>query len=464
MFSNILLFKELTTEDQIKLWQVGSHFWISPGKMLFKQGAPAHYFYVVLEGAIRIKRKIDNREIVVATYGTDTFFGEVPLLAGTSHLASGQAVGLSHIYSMHCDDFWQMLIAYPSVRKAVLGLMASRLEELLMITQHCEKLFALGTLAAGLAHELNNPVSAAQRVSEQLRNTMQDRHTVTLKHIQKHLTQTQLNNLLNVKHNAIKYATTSSHFDPLTQIDLEDKLINWLDEHDIVEGWRLVSTFVAEGITNEHLETLSKQFETDTLSDVVTWLEATLAEANLLNVLKHSTTRVSELVNAVKAYSYMDQALLKQKNVDVHEGLENTLTILNHKLRKHGVSVIRNYVQNLPTIQADGSALNQVWTNLIDNAIDVLGEQGTIWVSTLEEKDYIVVEIADNGPGIPPEIQPRIFQPFFTTKEIGQGIGIGLCLVYRIVVNEHGGTISCLSKPGDTRFLVRLPIYQCPPA
>lgn len=458
MLRKISLFKELTIEDQLKLLQVGINVWLSPGEMLFKQGDRANHFYVVLEGAIQISRKIDNRELVLSKYDTDTFFGEVPLLAGTPHLASAQAVSSSHVYSLQEDDFWQMLMIFPSVRKAVLGLMASRMQELQLLSQHCEKLIALGTLAAGLAHELNNPASAAHRAAGQLRDTMQNHHAFELRHIEQRLTPDQQLHLLELKRNAIKHAATSSRFESLVQIDLEDELTNWLKEHDIADGWKFASTLVAGGLNALALEAIGGQMATDTLRDVLTWLEAILAEAVLLNVLEHSTARISELVKAVKAYSYVDQAPQQNKNVDLHEGLENTLTILGYKLKKHSVLVIREYAQNIPCIQADGSALNQVWTNLIDNAIDALGEQGKIWVRTSMEKDYVLVEIADNGLGIPPEIQSRIFELFFTTKEVGKGTGIGLDLVYRIVVSQHHGNIRCLSKPGNTRFLVCLPI------
>ena len=458
MLRKISLFKELTIEDQLKLLQVGINVWLSPGEMLFKQGDRANQFYVVLEGAIQISRKIDNRELVLSTYDTDTFFGEVPLLAGTTHLASAQAVSSSHVYSLQEDDFWQMLMIFPSVRKAVLGLMASRMQELQMLSQHFEKLIALGTLAAGLAHELNNPASAAHRAAGQLRDTMQNHHNLTLTHIEQRLTPAQRSYLLELKRNATKYATTSTHFESLAQIDLEDELTTWLEEHDIVDGWKFASTLVAGGLNTLALEAIGGQMATDTLRDVLTWLEAILVEAVLLNVLEQSTARISELVKAVKAYSYVDQAPQKHKNVDLHEGLENTLTILGYKLKKHSVLVIREYASNISCIHADGSALNQVWTNLIDNAIDALGEQGTVWVKTSVEKDYVVVEIADNGLGIPPEIQSRIFELFFTTKEVGKGTGIGLDLVYRIIVGQHHGSIRCLSKPGNTSFLVCLPI------
>ena len=240
-----------------------------------------------------------------------------------------------------------------------------------------------------------------------------------------------------------------------TNIDLEDELTDWLKSHGFADGWKLAPTFVASGFDTLKLEAVFEQMTTDALNDVLTWLEATLSVTSVVNVLEQSTDRIFEIVKAVKAYSYMDQAAIQ--NVDLHEGLDNTLTILGYKLKSHSVIVIRQYSQNLPCIRANGSALNQVWTNLIDNAIDAVGEGGTVWVRTSSDKNYAIVEIADNGPGIPPEIQSRIFEPFFTTKAVGSGTGLGLEIAYRIVVSQHNGDICCFSKSGETRFQVRLP-------
>lgn len=458
MLRKISLFKDLTRQEQLRLLKVGSDTCLQEGEFLFRQGTPATNFYVVINGGIQISQEIDKRELVLATYEADTFFGEVPLLAGTLHLASGKAVSDSRIYALPEEAFWQMLIIFPSVRKTILGLMAHRMQELQQLTLHREKLIALGTLAAGLAHELNNPASAAHRAIVQLHQTSSERYALALKPIEQYFTSAQLESLLKLKQNAAEYATTSN-LDPLTQIDWEDKLTNWLEKRGITNSWKLASNLVMRGLNSEKLEeAIDEQVTSEILKNVLTWLEATLAEARLLNILTQTSERIIELVSAVKEYSYVDQAPLKKKNVDLHKGLDNTLTILSHKLKNHQISVIREYALDLPCIQGNGSALNQVWTNIIDNAIDALGKEGTIWIRTLKEKDYIVVEIGDKGPGIPPEIQSRIFEPFFTTKEVGKGTGIGLDLAYRIVVGEHNGTIRCFSEPGCTRFMVRLPV------
>jgi len=464
MLSQISLFQDLSPEEQLKLEQLGSSTWLESGEILFKQGDEGKYFYLLLEGEIRISRKIHGREFTLTTYGTGMFFGEVPILAGVPYFGEGKAIERCHIFLLQEDDFWQTLMLCPSVRKTVLGLMAKRMEDVQIRSQYREKLAALGTLAAGLAHELNNPASAARRTAEQLRNAIQTRHALSLKHIEQRLTPAQFNYLLQLRDDAIEHTTKSCRFEPLMQIDLEDELTDWLKEHGIARGWRLASTLVAGGVGVEQLEAISEQVTIDVFGDALTWLGVTLAELNALSVLENTTTRISKLIVAFKAYSYMDQPHLRKEDVDLHEGLEDTLTILGYKLRKKGVSVVREYAQNLPRVQANGSALNQVWTNLIDNAIDALGKQGIIWVRTSAEKDHVFVEIVDNGSGIPLEMQPRIFDPFFTTKEIGQGTGIGLNLAHRIVVAEHNGDINCFSEPGCTSFRVSLPINVTLPA
>ncbi len=456
----ISIFQTLT-EDELRCFVNGTEIWLEPGEFLFKQGEVVKYFYIVLEGAIKLSRGIVNKEIVLAAYDTGTFFGEVPLLAGTLHLASGLATRRSHIYCLHENDFWQMITICPTVRKIILGHMASRMQELQLLSQQHEKLIALGTLSAGLAHELNNPASAANRAAGQLHNTINSLDSVAFKAIEQYLSPTQREYLLELKRDAIEQAATLNILDPMVQMDLEDKLTYWLDSHNITDGWKFASTLVVAGVNPQKLEVISKQLPTNIFTSVLTWLEATLATGGLLKVLDQGTTRISEIIRAIKDYSYMDRASLLR--VDVHAGLDNTLTILSYKLKKHNIIVTREYEPNMPCIQAYGSALNQVWTNLIDNAIDAIGDKGKILVRTSSSKDYVIVEIVDNGPGIPLEIQSRIFEPFFTTKEVGAGTGLGLEIAYRIVINQHNGDIRCFSEPGNTRFLVHLPTEQHEP-
>lgn len=316
-----------------------------------------------------------------------------------------------------------------------------------------EKLIALGTLAAGLAHEMNNPAAAGRQAAGQLHEIFQRLSSLALN--QHQMTRAQLAFVADLLSQATQRATTSSQLDSLTQSDWEDEVTAWLETHGVADGWKLAPTLVGAGLDTQWLDTVVEQVAADSLGDVLSWIEAMLTGVELLNEIEQSTARISELIKAVKAYSYMERTPLQE--VDVHEGLESTLTILSHKL-KGGVVVTREYDRSLPRISAYGSELNQVWTNLIDNAIDAMGGRGRIWLRTSRENDHVLVEISDNGPGIPPDIQPRIFEPFFTTKGVGVGTGLGLDICYRIVVGIYHGHISFFSKPGDTRFQVRLAI------
>jgi signal transduction histidine kinase len=244
----------------------------------------------------------------------------------------------------------------------------------------------------------------------------------------------------------------------LTRSDREEVLTQWLDQHDIPEGWRLASAFVSAGLDSDWLAQLTEKLATGTRTAALNWLEARLNLQLLLKLVDQSTARVAELVKAVKSYTYMDQS--PNQEVDVHEGIESTLTMLGHKLKN--VTLVRAFDRSAPRIMAYGSELNQVWTNLIDNAIDAVQGSGKICVGTFVEDNQVVVEIMDNGQGIPPEIQSRIFEPFFTTKGVGSGTGLGLLISHRIVADHHGGEIEFESKPGETRFKVRLPLTRIP--
>lgn len=454
-FHSSQLCPSLSDEQLQCLSEYGSEVMLAPGDRLFTEGDLNYDFYVVLDGEIKITKQVSGEETVLNIHKTGEFTGELSLLTGAPTIASAHAVRASRLLRIEPDAFKAMLAQCRPIADLLLCAMAGRVQDAAILMQQREKLAALGKLSAGLAHELNNPAAAGRQAAEQLRQTVQTLQSLALKFNHHQLTRAQVEFLADVQRQATERATTSPSLDPLTQSDLEDEVTAWLEAHDVADGWKLASTLVEAGLDIEQLDLIAYTITGSALSDVLTWLAATLAELGLLNLVQQSTGRISELVKTVKAYSYMDQAPLQ--SVDVHSGLESTLKILEHKL-KRGVIVTREYDRSLPRISAYGCELNQVWTNLIDNSIDAMDGHGQIWVRTSRENDCVLVEIADNGPGIPPEIQFRIFEPFFTTKGVSKGTGLGLDIAYRIVVKSHHGDIRVFSKPGDTRFQVRLPI------
>lgn len=461
MLRRVSLFQGLSRQEQLDLLAKGSDISLLTGQELFVQGEHPTHFYVVVEGLIEVSRQIEDYSITLGSYGSDAFFGEVPILAGTLHLASSKAIEDSRLYALPIDDFWPMLVNFPSVRKTILRLMASRIQDLQLLSQHHEKLIGLGTLAAGLAHELNNPASAAFRAVEQLHETLPARSTLAVKAFERSLSQEHLKSLLQLKREATQHVMTSSSLDSLTQSDCEEELAECLEKRCIPNAWKLAPSLVAGGISSQRLAFLDERVAPDSFVDAIAWLGTSVTESELLHVLYESLDRICSLVEALKSYSYVDGCRLRVQDVDLHQNLENTLTILSYKLRMKGVQVIREYANELPNLQADGSSLNQVWTNLIDNAIDAVSEYGAIWLRTSFVNQKVLVEIEDNGPGIPAHIQGRIFEPFFSTKEVGSGTGFGLALVHRIITGEHHGTIRCFSEPGSTRFIVSLSPSCC---
>jgi len=446
-------------DDQLK-WFADSvdELHLSPGDVLFRKGDPADVMAVYLEGEIHAYRHDQDHDsyVYVARAGdrSTQVSGLLPFSRMKVWSATGRAVTNMRVLFFPKRLFPEMLQRMPVLVERLVGLMSDRVREVTTADQQRDKLMALGKLSAGLAHELNNPAAGATRAADALIATLAELRAADLKLCTHDITDEQHAAIRAFENAAIEHTATAAQLNSLEQSDREDLVANWLEAHGIEDPWKFTNNLVEAGIDSTALERMLGTVEADAIADVLARVNAQLAAAKLAGEIKTSTARISELVGAIKEYSYMDQASVQ--DVDVHKGLENTLLILKYKLRKKNIAVRREYAEALPRIKAYGSELNQVWTNLIANAIDAMPERGTLKLRTRREPTDILVEIRDNGSGISEAVRSRIFEPFFTTKPVGEGTGLGLDTVARIL-RKHHGNIRFESKPGDTCFQVRLP-------
>ena len=454
------LFEGLTDEQLGEVLEEGSEAFIPAGEVGGREGEPVDHLYVILEGEFRWSKKVDGGEVVMNTYGSGEFFAEVPLLLGKPFLATWRALADSRVFALPNEIFRRMLTIHPSFSNTVLEMLAQRIQVLYSVSQQRERLSSLGTLAAGLAHELNNPSSASRQAAGRLRDSLENRRSLGMRLTRAaargEIRPAQVDALERIVNDAFGRDKALA-LNSLERSDLEEEVAHWLEDRDVEEAWDLSPTLVGAGLGVGDLNLVEAAVPPGTLADALGYLESVLGAAGLVDEIDASSMRISNLVATMEGYSYMDRAPTQE--VDVNEGLDNTLAILRYRLA--GIQVERDYDESLPRITAHGGELNQVWTNLIDNALDAVADgdkTGRIRLRTTQERDRLLVEISDNGPGIPEEIQDRIFEPFFTTKDVGKGAGFGLDVSYRIVVGRHGGDIRIVSKPGDTRFQVRLPM------
>lgn len=461
-FTSIDLFADIP-HGSYALELEGEQIELEQGENLFQEGDVAHHFYVILEGTIQAYRIIKGQRLPITNFPAGTTGGEVPLLSGTPHLANGAALVKSKVLALSEETFWLVMGNCASARKKILENMARRMQDLQLLSSQREKLVSLGTMAAGLAHELNNPAAAAKRSAQEMGETLDHFNRSSTKILAPAMFKEVPDVEFPFQPMRDVIGNHTDDLDPIEQAEREDDLADWIEEIGGDEPWDAAATLVSVGFTREWLEDFAEQLRPDQVVNSINWLAKDVEMRALSGELIESTARISDLVSAMKSYSYMDQAVTKQPT-DLHEGLDNTLVILNHKFKKKAIHVVKEYSEEIPQIPAYGGELNQVWTNLLDNAIDAVGEDGTITVCTqLDDDDpnMIVAKIIDDGHGIPADVQAKIFDPFFTTKGVGQGTGLGLEISHRIVVNRHGGYINVQSQPGHTAFRVCLPIIAC---
>ena len=442
-------------DDQLQWFAAsGEELRLAPGDTLLREGDPADALFVILEGEVRGRRENAGADGPSFVGSAGQVAGLLPFSRMTQFPLTARATARSWILRLNKAYFPEMLQRIPELLQRLVGVMADRIREFSRAEQQRDKLSALGKLSAGLAHELNNPASAAGRAAVSLREYMRDLRAINKMLDDASLSCAERSLLASLEDNLVDKLASAPPRDALEQSDLEEELAGWLNGHNIANASRLASGLVEAGVDRASLEKLGARFRSDVLSPILIRVVSSVGAERLTREIEASTGRISELVRAIKEYTYMDQA--PEQEVDVHHGLESTLTMLKFRL-KHGVQVTREFAPDLPRIFAHGSELNQVWTNLIDNAIDAMGGKGEITIRTSRELDSVLVEIIDNGPGISDAAKPHIFEPFFTTKGAGEGTGMGLDTVYRIV-RAHRGDISVESKPGRTIFQVRLPL------
>lgn len=454
---SIPVFADLPDEDLEWLASRMDEVVFSAGQIFARPGDPVEHLNVILEGEIQFERNdTPGWPVLIASAGQVT--GLLPFSRLTQVRGTARAVLPSRLLRLHKQYFPEMVQRMPQLVQRLVGLMSDRIREVTRMETQQEKLLALGKLSAGLAHELNNPAAAARRAAQNLTEAMENVRVASLKLLQHTFSEAQRVAMLQFEQEVMKQALSPAgqSSDPLEFSDREEAVTNWLERHNVAEPYKIASLLTDARVSPQKLDALAATTGEDAIGYVLRRMAALITVYGLVQEIDNSTRRIGDLVTAIKRYSYMDQGTLQE--VNLQEDLENTLKIFANRL-KNGVTVIRDYDPQLPRVCAYGGELNQVWTNLIDNAIDAMSGKGELRIRALHESDCAVVEIGDNGPGIPPHVQGRVFDPFFTTKKVGEGTGLGLDTVLRIV-RRHHGSIDLKSQPGDTRFRVRLPFKQ----
>ena len=416
-------------------------------------------FWILLSGELRLQKRHPSGELILlGTMMAGETFGELPLLMGRDTEAVITVLKSCVVVYLREELFWSLMFACPQVRVGVLGNMARRLQMFQSQELHREKLISLGTMAAGLMHELNNPGAAAKSAASLMRDNLGRLQHISLRMCsQGVMTEGQTACLRVLQERALKPEKPSA-MSSMDQSDAEAEMESWLEEHAIENAWKLAPTLTGIGFNAQTLECAEHEFPGGTLSDPLNWMEALISSVQLVGTIEESVSRVTDLVKAVKKYAYEDKP--QRHQLDVQDSIQSTLVILGHKFRQKELVVEKIFTPALPALSTCGIGLSQVWTNLLDNAIDASPQKGKITVRTWVEGENVCIAIQDAGMGIPDENKKLIFEPFFTTKPTGQGTGLGLDIVRHIVVDKFGGEINLNSEPGNTEFIIKLPVLS----
>ena len=449
------LFDDLS-DDELQRWvDVAQLREAEVGEVIIEAGEPARGFHLLLEGTLSTVRDEDGRTEPVGTQVAPTWLGAIPLLTGNDYRVRMQCETPCLLALIPPDAFLDLVLSQRTVHRRIMRQFGPVMSRISAIEQNRERLASLGRMAAGLAHELNNPAAAAKRAAADMADALEVLGSVIGRFVESGITREEAEGLVALQREAVRTASERGALGALDAGDAEDQVLEALEHLDVAEPWRLAEPLATAGVDRAWLDEVARLAGPGT-GAALSWVAASLTARGLAEELRESAERMSHLVGAVKTYAYMDRGELVE--VDLREGLETTLVILGHKLKHTAIDVKRAYDEELPKVTVRGSELNQVWTNLLDNAIDALGETGTLTITTRRDGDCALVEIADDGCGIPQEVLDCVFDPFFTTKGVGKGTGLGLDTARRIVVDRHRGSITAESEPGRTVFRVWLPL------
>lgn len=422
------------------------------GEHLFEPGYPVDHMQIILEGEYLVELNRDGKRKEMGIWGKGNITGVLPFSRMKEAMAYGIALQDTCVLELHRDHFVEMVNVSYDLVQALVGVMSTRIRDFSQIRFQDEKLMSLGKLSAGLAHELNNPASAMVRSSEELYKRVHATPEKFKDVITMRITGEQTDRVNEILFSKLRNEQPLE-MGLLEKEDARDELLDWLEDHDVPDADTIAETFVDFGLTEQELDQIDEIVAGQSVGPIMAWIESTLNLERLVSELQESAGRISELIKAIKSYSHMDRAATME-HLNVHEGIISTLIILKHKFKSKNIQLEKDLAPELPKVSANAGELNQIWTNLIDNALDAMDNGGTLSIRTTQERESVCVYISDTGTGIPEEDQTRIFDPFFTTKPMGEGTGMGLDIVKKIVDRHQGDIRIVESRPGKTTFRV----------